>query len=101
MTSPKKRVMEPKRQMPFTTLWPRRPMALFTSTTASLEPRIRRPWPSRIVERHRTIRLAVHELLHVCAARAADLIGGAFADDHAFADEIQVVHDLERLHHVM
>src|SRR6476659_3072079 len=101
-TSHRKRAMVPARQTPSITLWPRRPSGRrISSTRASRQSHVLRVRRRGVVERHRPVGLAVHELLNVRQLALADLVGRAFADDHAVGDEVEIVHELQRFDHVM
>ncbi len=78
-TRPKKRAMEPRRQMPLITFLPRRERGFLTSSTGGPRGKAHVHFVALrgIVERHGTVGLAVHELAHVRQLRAADLLGGS------------------------
>src|SRR3954463_6497481 len=73
-TRPKKRAMVPTRQTPLITLWPSRARGFRTSSMAgSHEAHVVRIRRGRVVEGHRPVGFAVHELLHVRHVALADL----------------------------
>src|ERR1700752_962683 len=89
ITRQKKRAMVPTRQMPSMKLWPRRASGRRTSSMGvRLQPHVGRVGSRGIVDRHRAVGLAAHELAHVRERGAADLPGRALAHDSAVRDEI-------------
>ena len=54
-----------------------------------------------IMERHRAIHLAMHKLMHKILVRSANFIGRSFRHDHAIRHEIDIIHDLQRLLHIV
>ena len=68
---------------------------------ASMRVQIARVGVGRIVERHRTVRLAVDELMHERLVRGAHLVRSSLGNDHAVGHEIDVIHDFQRLGHVV
>jgi len=55
----------------------------------------------RIVERHRAVGLAMHELVHKRQTGGTHFIRRSLGDNHALRDEIDVIDDFQRLVHVM
>src|SRR5512139_2809496 len=89
--TPKKRAAKPMRHTLCIVLLPR--FSIVCLSTESSQPQVVHVGRRRIMERHRAVGLAVHELVHVRQPGRADLGGGALGDDHAFRDEIHVVDD--------
>src|ERR1700682_3464595 len=91
-TSPKKRAMEPSRQMPFTTLRPRGASALRRRSSTRAPHRESHVLAVRlggIVEGNRAVDLTVHELAHIRQARAGNLLRWFPAPDDAGGDEVE------------
>src|SRR5574340_1177029 len=95
----KKRAAKPMRPTLWIVLLPR--FSIVCLSTQPSEPQVVRIGRRRIVERHRAVRLAMHELVHVGQPRGADFLSRTLGDDHAFRDEIHVVDNLQRFLHVM
>src|SRR5690348_5110025 len=104
-TSPKKRAITPMRQMPSMKLAPRRSSGRRTRSSTGASPggeaHVGGVGARGIVERHRPLGLAVHELPDERVRGFADLRGRALAHDAALGDEVEVVDDLHALHDVV
>src|SRR5512138_2256575 len=88
----KKRAAKPMRQIPWIVPCPR--FSIDRLSMRALQSEVLAVGRRRVVERDGAVGLAVHELVNVRQAGCADLVRRALGDDHAFRNEINVVHDL-------
>src|SRR5271169_1113845 len=98
----KKRAAKPRRQTAFTLRFPNL-LTLFMTGIFYSGPQVQTLFviAGRIMERDRSVHLAIDELAHERLFGTADFVRRAFRDDCAIRNEINVIHDLQRLLHVM
>src|SRR5450756_125678 len=54
-----------------------------------------------VMEWHRAVHFSMHELMHKIPVRCPNLIGCSFRHDHPVRHEVDIVHDLQGLLHIM
>src|SRR5574340_1595410 len=99
--SMKKRVATPMRHTILTARWPIPLIALTAGIVSAPQIQVLTVITAGIMEGHRTIHLAMHELVHKILARCADLVGRPLRLNHAIGHEINVVHNLQRLLYIV
>src|SRR3989338_1838053 len=97
----KKRVATPMRHTALTVRWPIPLIALTAGIVSALQIQVLAVITAGIMEWHGAVHLAIHQLVHKFFIGSADFVRRSFSLDYAVGHEINIVHDLQRLLHIM
>src|SRR5687768_2161326 len=75
--------------------------AFLSESSSAMDAKVLFQWRPGEMETHRPVGQRIDELVQVRIFGGGDLLGSSLAEDHAVADHIDVVGDLERLVHIV
>src|SRR5688500_15719579 len=95
------RVRSRPRRVTAAPAWIASPAAFLREASSAMDVKVLFQWRPGEVEAHRPVGQRIDELMQVRIFGGGDLLGGSPAEDHAVADHVDVVGDLERLLHIV